>query len=173
MTAKKKTAMTRETITKSPLLMFSIIAGVALMIGVLLGQSGNTGPAQSEASQSYSAPSPSLDRTPASEAIETPRNNETKESLVVSDNSGTVNIGGTHTHHYDEPDRTPAREVREVTHTVIREVPVVVERQVTVERVKPARIWTRPGIPQDSRLGRTMLTLQRFEDAGVRLYAEN
>jgi hypothetical protein len=157
--------------------MMSIIAGVALMIGVLAGQSGSTGPADSQAQSTYSAPS-TPSGTPESEVSEEqPRNNETKESLVVSDNSGTVNIGGVHHHHGEEeqPDRTPAREVQQVTRIVERtvEVPIIVEREVRVETQRPARIWTRPGIPEDSRLGRTMKTLQRFENAGVRLYAEN
>jgi hypothetical protein len=178
MTAKRKTDAAKF----SPYLMMSIIAGVALMVGVLLGNSGSTGPAPSQASVVQQQPH----RTPGSEAEE---KNENTDSLVVSDNSGTVNVGGTHYH------GTPGSEIQERhTTVVVREIPVtriverVVEKPVYIERVvekpvyiertvtvteRPAKIWTRPSVPAESRLGRTMMILKKFDSAGVRLYAEN
>ena len=79
--------------------------------------------------------------------------NKTVEQLVVSNNSGTVNIGGTHIH-------KPVQPVR------------IIEKIRLVKQPAPVRIWTRPGIPEDSRLGRTLLTLRRFEKAGVRIYVD-
>ena len=169
-----------EVVSKFPILTLCIVAGVALMIGVGIG--GNTGPAP-VAAQNDSG----LIGTPANEPVREQPQNEVKtlvievekplaevskakdslivEALVVSDNTGTVNIGGTHIH--EPPKRTPV--------TVIQPI-----REVIVERVvkpkptrKPTRIWTRPGIPAHSRLGRTMFTLKRFEDAGVRIYVEH
>lgn len=170
-TVKAKTearGMTRETVHKFPILSLCIVAGLGLMIGVGIGNSGRTGPAPAAAQdQSYTAPT--TNGTPASEPSEEQptEQHELKDSLVVSDNSGTVNIGGTHFHEAPMPDRTPATVIQPtITRTVVVEQPVK----------KPERkkhIWTRPGIPANSRLGRTMLTLQRFEDAGVRIYAEN
>lgn len=159
---------------KFPILILCIVAGVALMIGVGIG--GNTGPAPVAAQND----SDSIG-TPANEPVREQPQNEVLvievekplaevskakdslivEALVVSDNTGTVNIGGTHIH--EPPKRTPV--------TVIQPI-----REVIVERIvepKPARIWTRPGIPAHSRLGRTLLTLKRFEDAGVRIYVEH
>ena len=168
MTAKRKTDAAKF----SPYLMMSIIAGVALMVGVLLGNSGSTGPAPSQASVVQQQPH----RTPGSEAEE---KNENTDSLVVSDNSGTVNVGGTHYH------GTPGSEIQERhTTVVVREIPVtriverVVEKPVYIERTvtvteRPAKIWTRPSVPAESRLGRTMMILKKFDSAGVRLYAEN
>jgi hypothetical protein len=174
MTQRKKTDAKKI----SPYLMMSIIGGVALMIGVVLGNSGATGPAPSQAA-SFQQSQPDINGTPGSEAEE--KAHENTDSLVVSDNSGTVNVGGTH-HHYS--DRTPGSEVQERLTTVIREVPVriverVVEKPVYIEAriertVEPEhKIWTRPSVPAESRLGRTMATLKKFDTAGVRLYAEN
>ena len=156
-------------VSSNPLLM-SVFVGIALIIGVNIGQNGSSGPVVSQA-----APADYTTGTPAIEPSETPRNHETSDSLVVSDNSGTVNVGGTHVYEAESPPkRTPATVMRPMR---VVEVPVIVERMVERERPpepKPKqKIWTRPGIPADSRLGRTMLTLKRFEDAGVRIYAEH
>jgi len=173
MTTRKKTD---SKFKFSPYLTMSIIAGVALMIGVVLGNSGSTGPAPSQAASVQQTQPDIISRTPGSDVEE--KAHENTDSLVVSDNSGTVNVGGTH-HHYDNG--TPGSEVQERHTTVIREIPVtriverVVEKPVYVEtRIEQtSKIWTRPGVPAESRLGRTMMTLKKFEQAGVRLYAEN
>lgn len=160
----KTTNKMSKAVLKSPALVMSVIAGVALLIGVFIGN--NVGPVPSVASEPTNpvlvptaAERTPAERTPAIEPVEQPRNHEVKDSLIVSDNSGTVNIGGTHYHQAQPtPDRTP---VRQTTITVIK-VPVII-------REEPKRIWTRPGIPANSRLGRTLATLQRFENAGVRI----
>ena len=169
MTQKTKKSPKRQ--VKFPILTLCIVAGVALMIGVGIG--GNAGPAPVAAQND----SDSIG-TPANEPVkEQPQNelvvevkelaveakeplavemNKMKDSLVVealvvSSNSGTVNIGGTHIH---KP--------------VVR----VIEKIRVVKQPAPVRIWTRPGVPEDSRLGRTLLTLRRFEQAGVRIYVD-
>lgn len=163
-TANRMFKATAKTVLKSPALLMSITAGVALMIGVMIGKSG--GPTQSVASESTPVVALTVaetkpEGTPAIEPVEQqPRNHEVKDSLVISDNSGTVNIGGAH-YHQTQPNRTPAKQT---TVTRIIEVPVI--------REVPKRIWARPGIPANSRLGRTLATLQRFENAGVRITVE-
>lgn len=159
-------------VSGNPLLM-SVFVGIALIIGVILGHSASSGPAVSEAAPvvDYSAsgtPAIKPVETAPIEVVETPRNHETNDSLIVSDNSGTVMVGGTHNHFAAELDRTPAK----IPQPVRRVIPIVVERMVPKEP-KPVKIWTRPGIPAHSRLGRTLLTLKRFEDAGVRIFVEN
>lgn len=157
-------------VSGNPLLM-SVFVGIALLVGVILGHSASSGPGVSEAAPvaDYSASgTPAIKPVETAPAIETPRNHETSDSLIVSDNSGTVMVGGTHNHFAVEPDRTPTK----IPRPVRRVIPIVVERMVPKEP-KPVKIWTRPGIPAHSRLGRTLLTLKRFEDAGVRIFVEN
>ena len=170
---------------KTPWLMYCLIAGVALIIGSMVGD--DTGPAVSvgqDVSESEYPEYPELLPLPVESELvplaepeppsRTPASESPGESLIISNNSGIVNSGivnvGTH---YHRTARTPARVVERVV-----ERPVIVERvveqPVVVERVveRQPKIWTRPGVPADSRLGRTLLTLKRFEDAGVRIYVE-
>ena len=166
---------TTKQVTGNPLLM-SVFVGIALMIGVIVGSSASSGPAISEA-----APTDYSDSTgtPAIEPVETPRNHETSDSLVVSDNSGTVNVGGTHNHFVVEPEnRTPAkipRPLNNIRRMVPVKVPIVVERMAeeVPKEPEPVKVWTRPGIPAHSRLGRTLLTVKHFQDRGVRVFVEN
>lgn len=165
--APKAAEMTRQTVTKFPFLSIAVVAGITLFFGIAIGNMSDSGPTPAVAQTPY-VPTTG---TPAIKVPE-PRNHETKDSLIVSDNSGEVNLGGVHYHvaavASNPPNRTPTT-VIQPTLTRIVEVPVVVER--IVER-EPVRIWTRPGIPEDSRLGRTLAALRRFEDAGVRITVE-
>ena len=153
----------------------SIIAAAFLAIGMMIGNLIDSGPVIVHAS-----PSPDVYTTPATatattapamtnEASEVPLLERMEESILVSENSGIVNVGGEHHHHYASADDGGGGTPRVVEPTIL-EVPTIVERTIpATPKIDPVEIWTTPDIPADSRLGRTLLTLARFEQAGVRI----
>ncbi len=148
--------------TKKPWTLAALMA-FALIVGVMYGKS--SGPATAVASIEDTLPDPPLlGETPTTIPVRT-LEVATQDSVVVAENNGTVNVGGYHTHYKPNiPAAPPIVRIIERTRTVYVDKPVYVEKRVE----RPLRkVWTKPGVPARTRLGATLLTLRRFQDAGV------